>query len=62
MDKKTLHVIKGYSKLDYSQRKEFREFMKQFEDKEFSDRKPLVESLQKSLGPLDQDVCTCCGR
>ena len=62
MDKKVYRVIKGYSELSYEQRKEVREQIKEFEEEEFSKRKYLIESLQKSLGPVSQDVCPCCGR
>ena len=61
MDKKTFYVTKGYSELDYSQRKEVRDFMDDFDAKEYKERKPLMESLAKSLGPVSS-ICPCCGR
>ncbi len=61
MDKKIYYVIKGYSELDYDGRKQVREFIENFEKGEYDDRKPLVESIQKSLGPTSS-VCPCCGR
>lgn len=61
MDKKVYYVIKGYSKLDYKERQQVREFIEDFEKKEYADREPLVESIQKSLGPTSS-VCPCCGR
>jgi len=62
MDKKTFLVIIGYSKLDYDSRKEVRNFIEKFEKEEYSDRKPLVESFSKSLGPTQSDTCPCCGK
>ena len=62
MDKKVYQVIKGYSELEYSQRKEVREYIEKYEKEEFTRRKPLVESLGRSLGPVSQDTCPCCGR
>lgn len=62
MDKKTFKVIKGYSELGYSERKEVREFIEKFEKEEFGSRKPLVENLRKSLGPTSDNNCPCCGK
>jgi len=62
MDEKVYRVIKGYSELSSEQRKEVREQIEKFEREEFGKRKFLIESLQKSLGPVSQDVCPCCGR
>lgn len=62
MDKKIFFVIKGYSELDYSSRKEVREFIQKYEDKEISERRTLIESTQKSLGPTSSNTCPCCGR
>ena len=62
MNEKIFKVIKGYSELDYSERKEVRELIEKYEAKEFGDRKPLIKSLSESVGPIDQDSCTCCGR
>ena len=62
MDKKIYRILKGYSKLDYSQRKEFREKIKEYEESELDKRKSLLEAIQKSLGPVSQDVCDCCGK
>jgi len=61
MDKKTFYVIKGYSELDYDGRKEVREFIDNYEKKAGGERKPLVESIQRSLGPTSS-ICPCCGR
>ncbi|MBU1356379.1 MAG: hypothetical protein KJ620_07410 [Candidatus Edwardsbacteria bacterium] len=62
MVQKVYKVIKGYTELDYEQRKEAREYIKKYEETEISGRKPLTESLQKSLGPISSDTCPCCGR
>lgn len=62
MDKKTFQVIKGYSELGYSERKEVREFIEKFEREEFTRRKPLIENLSKSLGPTSDNNCPCCGK
>ena len=62
MNEKVFKVIRGYSELGYSERKEVRDFIKNYEEKEFEDRKPLIKSLSESVGPIDQDNCPCCGR
>ena len=62
MNKKTYLVIKGYTELDYTSRKEVRDFITDYESKGFSERKPLIESIQKSLGPTSSITCPCCGR
>ena len=63
MDKKVYLAIKGYAELDDEQRKEVREKIQEFEEIEYSfKRTALLESLQKSLGPLSQDICPRCGR
>ena len=62
MDEKVFRVIKGYTELDYSQRIDAMEKMKEYDSSDFDKRKPLLESLQKSLGPTSQKTCPCCGR
>ncbi len=62
MNEKIFKVIKGYSELSYTERKEVRELIEKYEAKEFDDRKPLIKSLSESVGPIDQDSCPCCGR
>lgn len=62
MDKKTIKVIKGYSKLEYSERLEVIKFINKYEKKDIGSRKPLVENLSKSLGPTSDDNCPCCGK
>lgn len=62
MNEKTYKVIKGYSELSSSERKEVRDFIEKYERKEFEDRNPLIKSLSESVGPIDQNSCPCCGR
>jgi hypothetical protein len=62
MNEKIYKVVKGYSELEYSERKEVRDFIEQYERKGFEDRKPLIKSLSDSVGPIDQNSCPCCGR
>ena len=62
MNQKTYKVIKGYSELEYSERKEVRDFIEKYEQKEYGDKKPLIKSLSESVGPIDQNSCPCCGR
>lgn len=62
MEKKTFKVIKGYSVLPYSERKEVRDFIDRFEKEEYDKREPIIKSLSESLGPLDTDTCPCCGK
>jgi len=62
MNQKTFKVIKGYSELDYTERKEVREFIQKFEGASLEERKPIVRGLSESVGPLDQGHCPCCGK
>lgn len=62
MNKKKDLVKKGYTELDYDSRKEIREFITDFEKKDFSERKLIKESVQKSLGPTSNSPCPCCGK
>lgn len=62
MNKKTYKVIKGYSELSYTERKEIREQIEKFEKEEFEKRDKLIKGLFESVGPLDQDSCPCCGK
>ena len=61
MDKNVYRVINGYSKLSYEQRKEVRGRIDEYEKAELDKRRPLMESLQKSLslGPISQEPCPC---
>lgn len=62
MEKKTFKVIKGYSELTYTERKEIRDFIEKFEREEYESRRPLIENLSRSLGPTNDNNCPCCGR
>jgi len=62
MNKKTYKVIKGYSELEYSKRKEVREWIEKYEKENIEDRKPLIKGIFESVGPLDSDNCPCCGK
>lgn len=62
MEKKTIKVIKGYSELTSSERKEVRDFIENYEREDFDKRKLNIKSLSESLGPLDTSTCPCCGR
>ena len=62
MVQKVYKVIKGYSELDYDQRKEVREYIAKYEETPPENRIVKLESLQKSLGPISSGTCPCCGR
>lgn len=62
MDKNIFRVIKGYSELSFSERKEIRKLIDQYEEENITQRKDLIESFQHSLGPTSDDTCPCCGR
>lgn len=62
MEKTTLRVIKGYSKLSDQERKEFREFIAKWEYESTKQKEVLIESLSAKLGPLSDKICPCCGR
>lgn len=62
MDEKVKRLLKVYTELDYSQRKELREFIENYEKKEYKDKQAINESLNKSLGPLMTNVCSYCGK
>ena len=55
-------MIEALSELSYEQRKEAREHVEKCEREEFGKRRLLIKSLQKGLGPVGEDVGTCCGR
>ena len=40
MNEKVYKVIKGYSELEYSERKDVRDFIKQYEEETIEKRKP----------------------
>lgn len=62
MEKNTIKVIKGYSELTYVERYAVREFIENYEKEELDKRKPIIKSLCESLGPLDTNICPCCGK
>lgn len=62
MNKKLISVKIAYSDLDLNERKEIRDFIEEFEKKEYSDKRSLNESLRKSLGPINSATCPVCGK
>jgi hypothetical protein len=62
MNEKTLRVLKGYSKLDYSDRQKIVEIIKKYEEQDFDGKKSLREAFNRSLGPTSSNPCPCCGR
>lgn len=62
MEKKSIKVVKGYTELSYSERKEVRDFIEKYEREDYDKKGPLIKSLTESLGPLDNNTCPCCGR
>lgn len=62
MDDKIKRLLKVYSELDYDRRKAVREFITNFETKEYPEKKSISETLNKSLGPLMSNSCPYCGK
>ncbi len=62
MNKKVTSIKIAYSDLGSDERKEIRDFIEEFEKKEYSDRRILNESLRKSLGPINSATCPVCGK
>lgn len=51
-----------YSNMDYDKRRAVREFIKEFEDKEYLEKRQINEELRKGLGPLMSGRCEYCGK
>lgn len=62
MKEKITKIKIAYSQLDWEERKEIRDFIEDFEKKEYSEKIDLNESLKRSLGPINSDVCPFCGK
>jgi hypothetical protein len=67
IDKKTLRVLEGFSKLDHNARGQLMEFLFDYQkniDSQY--RRELLKEASASagvpLGPTNQDGCPCCGR
>ena len=48
--------------MDYYNRKAIRDFIKDYEDKEYKEKRGIEEGLNRSLGPTSDMKCPCCGR
>ena len=63
MNKKTYKVVKGYSELNESEKREVREAIKKIDDKAYDFQKEdIVKAMSESVGPLDSNSCPCCGK
>ncbi|GGF49728.1 hypothetical protein [Echinicola rosea] len=62
MDEKVKRLLKVYSELDWDSRKAVRDFIMDFEKEEYSEKRKINESLNKSLGPLMTNTCPYCGK
>ena len=62
MDENVKRLMNVYSDLDWDNRKAVRDFIEDFEKKEYSEKKSIHESLKRSLGPLKTNVCPYCGK
>lgn len=62
MDESVKRLLRGYAQMNYYSRKEIRDFIKDYEDKEFKEKRSIEEQLNKSLGPTSDMNCPCCGR
>jgi len=61
MNEKVKKIILLYAELDFEERKQVRELIKQYEEKSFPDRRTFSEGLRKSLGPTNSR-CPYCGK
>jgi hypothetical protein len=62
MEELVKRLAKVYSELNYENRKAMRDFIDDFEKKEYSEKRDINESLKRSLGPLMSNVCPYCGK
>lgn len=66
MSVKSDKVKSGYTELSYAEREEVKKFIRDFDLSTLEQQRlfsrSLNESLNKSLGPLAQSGCPCCGR
>ena len=62
MNEKIERIKLIYSELGIEERKEIREFIREYEDVFYDDKKKMKEDLRKSLGPLSSAICPYCGR
>ncbi len=62
MNKKTFKVLKGYSELSFDEKKEIREQIEKYDGTTFDKRDSIIKALNESVGPLDSNVCPCCGK
>jgi hypothetical protein len=62
MKNETERVKLLYSELGIDERKEVRDFIKEYEEKYYDEKKRLNEDLRKSLGPVSSAKCAYCGK
>lgn len=64
MSQETSRINLLYSELSYSERKEVRVFIEEFEKEDFDRRTSIKESLNKAFtsGPLSGGTCPRCGK
>jgi hypothetical protein len=61
--KEKVELVKiAYSDLSWEERKEIRDFIENFEKKEYSEKRVINEQLRKSLGPINSGKCDWCGK
>ncbi len=61
MNEKVKKLILLYAELDFEERKQVRELIKQYEEKPITERRTFSEGLSKSLGPTN-GRCPYCGK
>lgn len=62
MDDKVKQLLLAYSELTSTQKDQFRDELRRYENKYLSEQRTYSEELKKSLGPLDSNACYACGR
>lgn len=63
MKEEVYRVVRGYSKLFYTDRVQIRKLIEELEAIEYGEkRETFLKGLAQDVGPLDEKVCPCCGK
>ncbi|AZQ59778.1 hypothetical protein EJ994_13590 [Maribacter sp. MJ134] len=62
MNKKILDVLKGYSKLSLEEKAILKKHIQRLDNTGIDGKKIIIKALSESVGPLDSNACSCCGR
>ncbi|WPU99327.1 hypothetical protein SNE26_25265 [Mucilaginibacter sp. cycad4] len=62
MSQKTENIKLAYTDLDYAERLEIQQWIKDYEASDFKQRDSIRETFNKSLGPRATASCKYCGK